>query len=91
MKPRTSRHRAPQFEFKANSTEPNDKSGIAVWRYTVQRRGEDVEVIIQQLFASFSEAFEINALVHAARADGEAVGYAECERRVLAGLRDGKL
>ena len=79
----------PSFEFQANSAAPDDKSGVATWRYTVQARGDDFEVVATQWFPSYEAASGINRLIAAAWADGEAVGYANCERRVLAGLRDG--
>ena len=76
----------PKFEFRANSAELDDKSGIAVWRYTENRRGEEVEIIVRQSFDTFNAACGINGLIDAAWRIGEAAGYAVCERKVLDAL-----
>ena len=77
----------PKFEFLANSTAPDDESGVAVWRYTDDRRTGDVEVVVRQEFPSFRAAFAMDGLLSVAWADGEAQGYAHCERKVLESLK----
>ena len=77
----------PKFEFTANSAAPDDKSGIAVWRYTEFRRGEEIETIVRQSFDAFDAAYAMNGLIDAAWHLGEAAGYAACERKVLDSLR----
>ena len=77
----------PKFEFLANSADQGDESGVAVWRYTDERRTGDVEVVVRQDFQSFRAAFAMNGLLAVAWADGEAEGYAACERKVLGALR----
>ena len=47
----------------------------------------DVEVTVRQEFQSFRAAFEMNGLLDVAWADGEAEGYANCERIVLNSLK----
>ena len=76
----------PKFEFRAKSADIDDKSGVAVWRYFKAVRGEEVEVIVRQSFDSFAEAHEINALIDEAWRNGEAAGYAHCQRKVLNAL-----
>jgi hypothetical protein len=73
----------PKFEFLANSAAPSDESGVAVWRYTDERRTGDVEVVVRQEFPSFRAAFAMDGLIAVAFAAGEAQGYAHCERKVL--------
>ena len=73
----------PKFKFTANSAEPNDKSGIAVWQYTVLRCGVEVETFLQHSFDTFDAAYQIDTLIAAAWSLGEASGYAACESRVL--------
>jgi hypothetical protein len=53
----------PKFEFHANSAAPDDKSGMAVWRYFKLSRGDEIEVIVRQPFGSFAAAHEINAVI----------------------------
>jgi hypothetical protein len=77
----------PKFEFMANSGEPGDESGVAVWRYVETRRGDDVEVIVRQDFPSFRAAFAMDDLIAVAFAHGEAEGYAYCQRNVLDALK----
>lgn len=77
----------PKFEFMANSGQAENQSGVAIWRYTDQVRGEDVEMVVRQSFETFAAAHGINALIDAAWRLGEAHGYADCERKVLNGLR----
>lgn len=77
----------PKFEFMANSADAEDKSGIALWRYIDQKQDEDVEVVVRQLFATFEAAYRMNLLIEAAWRIGEAEGYADCEGKVLNGLR----
>jgi hypothetical protein len=77
----------PKFEFTANSAAPDDESGVAVWRYTEERRTGDVEVVVRQDFPSFRAAYAMDGLLAVAWADGEAEGYANCERKVLGALR----
>ena len=77
----------PTFEFLANNASPGDDSGVAIWRYTEERRTGDVEVTVRQEFQSFRAAFEMNGLLDVAWADGEAEGYANCERIVLNSLK----
>ena len=77
----------PKFEFRANSAAPDDESGVAVWRYTEERRTGDVEVVVRQEFQSFRAAFAIHELLEVAWEDGESEGYALCERKVLAALK----
>lgn len=76
----------PTFEFRANSAAPEDRSGVAIWRYTDNHRGEDVEIVVRQEFAEFSAAMGINSLLDAAWRLGEAQGYAACQRKVLDAL-----
>lgn len=77
----------PKFEFMANSASPDDRSGLAVWRYTERHRGEEVEVVTRISFGTFAAAHEINTLIDAAWRDGEAAGYAACQERVLQAMR----
>ena len=56
----------PQFQFTADSGKADEKAGLAVWRYTVQQRGEDVEMIVRQRFDTFAAAFGMNDLIGAA-------------------------
>mgnify|MGYP000485242075 CR=1 FL=1 len=77
----------PRFEFLANNASPGDESGTVIWRYTDERRTGDVEVVVRQEFPNFRAAFEMNWLIEVAWADGEAEGYANCERIVLNSLK----
>jgi hypothetical protein len=77
----------PKFEFTANTTELDDESGVAIWRYTDERRSGDVEVVVRQEFPSFRAAFAMNGLIALAFVAGEAHGYAHCERKVLESLK----
>lgn len=79
----------PSFQFTANNTKPDDESGVAVWRYTEQRRTGDVEVVVRQEFASFRAAHAINGLIAVAFTAGEACGFARCERGVLDAMKWG--
>jgi hypothetical protein len=74
----------PYTERAANSAEADDKSGVAVWRYTNAR---EAEVIVRQRFDTFQAALGINELVRAAFCIGEAEGYAKCETSVLDALK----
>ena len=76
----------PKFEFHANSAAPDDKSGMAVWRYFKLSRGDEIEVIVRQPFDSFTAAHAINEVIEESWRAGEAAGYANCERRVLNAL-----
>lgn len=76
----------PKFDFMANGSAPDDKSGVAVWRYPDPLRA-DVEMVIRQSFDSFDAAFGINQVIEAAWRLGEAEGYASCERKVLESLK----
>ena len=76
-----------KFEFTANSAAPDDKSGVAVWRYTDSRRGEEVDMIVRQSFDTFDAAYGMNGLIDAAWRLGQDAGYAACERKVLDSLR----
>lgn len=71
----------------ANSAEPDDESGVAVWRYTDERRTGDVDVVVRQEFPSFRAAFAMDGLISQAFVAGEAQGYAHCERKVLNSLK----
>ena len=53
----------PKFEFSADSMTAEDKSGLAVWRYQVEKYGEPVEKIVRQRFDSFDAAYGINQLI----------------------------
>ncbi len=77
----------PKFEFTANNTRLDDESGVAVWRYTDQRRSGDVEVVVRQDFPNFRAAFAMDGLISLAFVAGEAQGYAHCERKVLESLK----
>ena len=77
----------PKFEFTANSAAPDDKSGVAVWRYTDSRHGKEVEMIVRQSFDTFDAAYGMDGLIDAAWRLGESAGYAECERKVWDSLR----
>jgi hypothetical protein len=77
----------PTFEFLANNATPDDESGVAVWRYTEACLGEKFEAVVRQSFPSFEAAMGINEMLAATWKDGEAEGYAACERKVLAALR----
>ena len=79
--------RKPVFEFSANSTAMADESGVAVWRYTDERRSGDVEVVVRQEFPSFRAAFAMDGLIAVAFAAGVAHGHAHCERTVLNALK----
>ena len=79
----------PKFEFMANSAAPEDESGVAVWRYTDERRTGTVEVVVRQEFQSFRAAHAIDGLLAVAFNAGEACGFARCERGVLAALKRG--
>jgi hypothetical protein len=79
----------PKFEFMANSAAPEDESGVALWRYTDERRTGTVEVVVRQEFASFRAAHEIDGLIAVAFHAGEACGVAHCERGVLEALKRG--
>ncbi len=72
----------PEFSYTANSVEEGDKSGLAVWRYTIQRRGEDVETIVRQRFDSFAEAHAINDLLIVAWEAGLRAGLRAGHERV---------
>ena len=76
----------PKFEFLANSEANEDTSGVAVWRYMKLKRGEEVEVIVRQRFDSFLAAHEINNMLDEAWRAGEAAGYDDCQRKVLAAM-----
>jgi hypothetical protein len=70
-----------------NNTRLDDESGVAVWRYTDERRSGDVEVVVRQDFPSFRAAFAMDGLISLAFVAGEAQGYAHCERKVLESLK----
>ena len=74
----------PRFEFMADSTEPGNKSGTARWAYTIERRGEEVDVIVRQRFDSFDAAIAMNDLIVVAFAAGCMRG----ERRVVRAVLD---
>lgn len=77
----------PKFEFLANSTAPGDESGVAVWRYTDPLPDGNKEFVVRQEFNSFRAAWSMDELLAVAWRDGEAEGYASCERKVLGALR----
>lgn len=77
----------PKFEFFANNANRDDESGVAVWRYTDERRTGDVEVVVRQEFPSFRAAFAIDGLLSVAFIAGNAEGYAHCERKVFESLK----
>lgn len=77
----------PRFSFLANSSKPEDRSGVATWEFPVPDRGQwDVQTVSVTL-QSFEHAHALNKLVDCAWTAGDATGYSRCEAKVLAGLR----
>lgn len=83
----SARPKAVQFSFVANNATPEDESGTASFVVPVWHRGEwDTETLDVE-FPSFRDAHRMNNILSAAWKAGEADGYADCERKVLAALR----
>ncbi len=78
----------PEFSFESNSTEGDDRSGVAVWRYTIQQRGKDVGHTLRQSFGTFAEAHEMNNLISVAWAAGVEAGHRRLLSRIDAALQE---
>lgn len=77
----------PRFEFLADSDNADNKAGTARWTYTVERRGEPVEVIVRQHFDSFDAADAINELIRVAFEAGCVRGQSRVRDAVVAAVR----
>ncbi len=77
----------PKFEFAANGTNPDDKSGVAIWRYTRTHDNKTEEVTTRQKFDSFQEAFDMDQLITAAWVAGVNDGHAALENKILGALK----
>lgn len=64
----------PPMEFMANSTDENDPSGVATWRYVDECNDAQ---LVRVEFASFKDAHEINTLIERAYRAGKRRGQRE--------------
>jgi hypothetical protein len=76
-----------KFEFKANSTDINDTSGLASWHYVDPILGKGIQKTVIQHFNSFEEANNINKVIEIAWNLGESEGSSACKRKILEALK----
>jgi hypothetical protein len=77
----------PRFEFTADSDEPCNKAGIALWVYSTDRRGETVDVIVRQRFDSFDAAYAMDELIRVAFQAGCTRGEIRVRDAILSAVR----
>ena len=76
----------PQFEFTADSAEPELKSGEACWKYKEPETG--LVSTHTQRFNSFTEAFQMNMFVAAMYERGRIIGRVEVCKAVETAMEE---